>query len=459
MRDVMRLRTAMVVVFLISGLASVAGIDVRATRGARVTADEPQYLLTAISLWEDQSLDISDEIAEERFRAFHEISLNRQTEPQPDGSEISPHDPLLGVLLAAPVGLGGWEAAKWFLASINGLVAALVLWIAVRRSDAPVLPAAIVVSLFGAAAPLAIYGNQVYPEIVAAACVTVAFAALTGSLTRWATAASIAAVVALPWLSIKYTPVACVIALFLLLRVKATHGSRALWLLIGYLTAAGIAFVVAHLAWYGGLTPYAVGDHFASTGEFTVVGTDVDLIGRSRRLVGLLFDNTFGIAVWQPAYVLVPIALGALWKSRPDHWNLSLSLIVAGWLNATFVALTMQGWWSPGRQIVLVLPVLVLAVIWWMDRSPLRFLVTAVLGSIGVITYAWLIRDGLAGRITWVVDFFETRAFTYRALSYVTPDYLNVTTSTWVLHALWGSLAVLSTVWGYRKARPRTAAS
>ncbi len=450
----MRFRMAMVGVFLVAGVASAAGIDVRATRGAKVTADEPQYLLTAISLWEDQSLDISDEIAEERFRPFHEISLNRQTQPQPDGSEISPHDPLLGLLLAAPVGLGGWEAAKWFLATINGLVAVMMLWIAVRRMDSPVLPAALVVSLFGAAAPLVIYGHQVYPEIVAAACVTLAFAALTGPMTRWTIVTSVAAIVALPWLSIKYTPVACVIAAVLLSRANRVKGARTAWAILGCLVVAGAAFVAAHLAWYGGLTPYAVGDHFASTGEFTVVGTNVDLIGRSRRLVGLMFDNTFGIAVWQPAYALVPVALGALWKVRPDHWNLSLALVATGWLNATFVALTMQGWWSPGRQVVLVLPVAVLAVIWWMNESRARFLVTALLGSLGVITYAWLVRDGLSGRITWVVDFFETRAFTYRVLSQVTPDYLNVTTSTWVLHGLWGSLAVGALGWGYRKARP-----
>ena len=32
---------------------------------------------------------------------------------------------------------------------------------------------------------------------------------------------------------------------------------------------------------------------------------------------------------------------------------------------ATFVALTMQGWWFPGRQLVVVLPAAVLAIAWW----------------------------------------------------------------------------------------------
>ena len=62
-----RVALAMAVVALLAFLAAVAGIDARATYGARVTADEPQYLITAISLGEDFSLDVSDELDEERF--------------------------------------------------------------------------------------------------------------------------------------------------------------------------------------------------------------------------------------------------------------------------------------------------------------------------------------------------------------------------------------------------------
>ncbi|HJS72576.1 MAG TPA: hypothetical protein VJ858_07610, partial [Acidimicrobiia bacterium] len=88
------------------------GIGVRATYGAQTTADEPQYLLSALSLWEDGDLDISDELAAERYRHFHEADLPDQTLRLDDGRRVSPHDPLLPVLLAVPMGLGGWVAAK-----------------------------------------------------------------------------------------------------------------------------------------------------------------------------------------------------------------------------------------------------------------------------------------------------------------------------------------------------------
>ena len=72
------------------------GIAAHATYGARVTADEPQYLLSAISLGEDGDLDISDEIAREAYRPFHRVDLDPQTVALDDsGRHVSPHDPLL----------------------------------------------------------------------------------------------------------------------------------------------------------------------------------------------------------------------------------------------------------------------------------------------------------------------------------------------------------------------------
>ena len=61
-------RWAPLIVGVVSALVAFVGIDARATYGARVSGDEPQYLLTATSIGEDGNLDIADEIAEGRYR-------------------------------------------------------------------------------------------------------------------------------------------------------------------------------------------------------------------------------------------------------------------------------------------------------------------------------------------------------------------------------------------------------
>ena len=449
----MKLRTAMALVALVAFGAAAAGIGVRATYGAQASVDEPQYLLTAISIAEDRSLDISDEIAGERYRPFHEVALDRQTEPQPDGSEVSPHDPLLPLLLALPMELGGWVGAKFLLALTNGLLGAVLVWTAVRRFSVPVRTAALAVVVFVASAPFAVYGNQVYPELPAALAVAVSIALLTGPLTARALWGLGAAVVTLPWLSIKYAPVAAAIALTAAWFLTRSGERSKVAGLLGGLALAGVAYVTAHLAWYGGVTVYSAGDHFASTGEFSVVGTQVDLVGRSTRLVGLLIDDKFGLALWQPAFLLALVALGAMVRARPQGSGVLAVVAVVGWLNATFVALTMQGWWWPGRQTVIVLPALVIGIAWWTARGLRRSWIVGGLGAIGVVSYLWLVVEGVAGRLTWVVDFFDTSNPWYRLAAEVTPDYLDPTGTTWLLHGLWLGIAAALVVLGYRSER------
>jgi hypothetical protein len=436
--DVSRLGLAMVVVGLLAFGVAAAGIVVPATHGTRTTADEPQYLLTAISVAEDGNLDIADELADGRWRPFHALPLPTQTEVLAGGRRLSPHDPLLPLLLAGPVAVGGWVGAKLAMAVLAGLLATLALWTAVRRLGVPVATAAWAVGVFACSPPLAVYGSQIYPELPAALAVLAAAAAVASPAAPGGRATLVvgAAVVALPWLGVKYAPVAAALALVVCWRLaRAGQGRRAL-ALAGSLAAAGVAFLVLHRWWYGGWTPYAAGDHFV-TGELSVVGTDPDYLGRSRRLVGLLVDRGFGLAAWQPAWLLAVPALAALARRRPGGWAALAAPLAAGWLVATFVALTMHGWWFGGRQVVVVLPLAVLAVAWWTGPDPGRRRLLAMAGGVGVLAQLWLVTDGAAGRVTWAVDPTATTNPLYRAWRLALPDYLAMSRWTWVLHGAW----------------------
>ncbi|MCI3948084.1 MAG: hypothetical protein K0R11_18 [Acidimicrobiales bacterium] len=434
---------------LVTSLWCVLGLAVLATYGGRVTADEPQYLLSATSLVEDGDLDIADELADERWRDYHEAQLPEQTKPLDDGRRLSPHDPLLPVLLAVPVALGGWVGAKLFMAGVAGALAVALVAVA-RRLGVDERRALLAGACFALVSPFAVYGTQLYPELVGALVVTGAAGALLALPSMRGTVGVVAAVAVLPWLSVKYAPVAAALGVVGLVRLALLgHLRRALALAAGLGGAAAVC-AAGHLAIYDALTPYAVGDHFTG-GELTVMGTSPNRLGRTRRLLGLVVDRDFGLAAWAPGWLLLLPALGAMARDgvrrrAPEALVIALPL-AAGWAVATWVALTMHGYWWSGRQVVVVLPLAVLAVARW--GPPARWLVAGA--AAGALNYAWLAVEGLAGRLTWVVDPWRTTAPVMRALRPLLPDLAHPGWLDEVRWCLWIAAAAALVASGWRR--------
>jgi len=294
-----------------------------------------------------------------------------------------------------------------------------------------------------------VYGTHVYPELPAALAVTVAIGALAAPLDRRAVVLLSVAVVGLPWLAVKYLPIAAALV---------AVGASRLWprdrrALTGFavgLGAAAAVYLVAHQAWYGGWTAYSAGDHFVN-GEFTAVGFAPDYGGRAHRLTGLLVDRSFGLAAWQPAFLLAVPAFAALVRRRPRGWSALAAPLTAGWLTATFVALSMHEWAWPGRQLVVVIPCLVLAVAWWAGRVEAVRPWLAAGAVLGALTFAWLVVEGLAG-LTLVDDFETSTAPVYRLARHLLPDG-RLPAGTAGLSALWYGALLLLALTGLRSVR------
>ena len=443
----MPIRRVVLLLWLATTLWCLPGLLVRSTHGARVAVDEPQYLLSATSLAEDRDLDISDELRAERWRTYHAADLPRQTRPLSNGREVSPHDPLLPLVLAGPMAIGGWVAAKIMLAVLAGALAGALLWVAHVRMGVPLDRAVLAVACFALASPLAIYATQVYPEIPGALALTIAIGAALGRAsprTAWTLGLAVSA---LPWLSVKYAPAAATVAAVALWRWWREGGHTVAFALAGGLAASGIAFVVGHHLIYGAVTPYATGDHFTG-GEFTVVGASPHYLGRSRRLVGLFVDRNWGLAAWQPAWLLAVPALAAALRRRPRWWPAVVLPLLVGWAMATWVALTMQGFWWSGRQTVLVLPAAVLLVAWWAPRG---WTIAGI--ATGATTWWWLVVDGARDRITWVVHVTDAGAPVHRLLRSLLPDLRVPSAGDEARFAVWIAFVLALLVAGWWSAR------
>jgi len=451
------MRALLLLVAAVAAVAAALGIGVRALETAHVAVDEEQYVLTAISLAEDGDLDITDELVGQRWRAFADVAPQIETSVLADGTQISPHDPLLPLLLAGPVALGGWVGAKIALSLLAGAVAALTLWLAVRRFGVRARTAAIGVGIASASMPLAVYGQQIYPELPAALLTLLGVTALTGPAPRNRELVLLGVVVtALPWLSIKYGLVAAVLSAVGAMRWRRAGRRREVVVAGTALAMLGAVYLAVHKVVWGGWTSYASGDHFAQTGEFAVVGIDPNVAERALRLVGLLLDREFGLVPWQPAWLLLVPAAAAMLTARSasgaridttrriSEARITTALstggahidttpvaraallwpLAAGWFVATFVALTMHGYWSPGRQVVVVAPLAVLVTLRWLDGVGSAMRTTALgMGLAGVVGYGVVLVQGWLRQTTWVVHFVDADAPVYRLLRPVLTDW------------------------------------
>ena len=94
------------------------GVPFRGAFGARVTGDEPFYLLTTVSLLQDGDLDLTNQYASEAYRSFWATACRcgRQSAPTPDGRLLSPHNVGLSVLVlpAYACGLGSTASRRFW---------------------------------------------------------------------------------------------------------------------------------------------------------------------------------------------------------------------------------------------------------------------------------------------------------------------------------------------------------
>jgi hypothetical protein len=122
--------------------------------------------------------------------------------------------------------------------------------------------------------------------------------------------------------------------------------------------------------------------------------------------------------------------------------------LAAGWVTATVIALTMHGFWWPGRQTVVVLPLAAVAVTWWASERLL-----AVGALVGALTWWWLVVDGLRGRLTFVYAFERTGAPLYRLVRPLLPDLHRAGTTDAMGLAAWTLVAGALVVAGWRSGR------
>lgn len=435
---------AAVVLFAVLALCYIGSMGLRASRGAAITGDEPFYLMTTQSLLQDGDLDLRQQYDRFAYRAYfdHPEPLWRQSRPLPDGRLLSPHGVGLSVYLLPGFALGGLAGAQVQLLTTAALCLALTYVLVARESGRDVLAWGATLAV-GLSATMFVYATEVYPEVPAALCLVAALLVLRDrALGTSRVLAVVALVSALAWLGTKYVPLGAVLALYALWR--ADDRGRAL--LLGASMLSGALYLVWHLWQYGALTPYSVNLIYYGEPTLQVAGAHLGFLDRGYRAIALFVDAQFGVGRWAP--VLLPAAAAVpLLARRGSLGRLVVALVLVQLAMATFVAITMRGWWFPGRTLVTVLPLLTWPLVECCAVAGRRGVVAAgALALPGTLVTAQLAVVASTGAVRIAVDPFALDTAAFRALAPLFPDYEAWTPHTIVAHVAWTALLVAGAV-------------
>ena len=451
-----------VLTFVLVALAGQLAVGMRAARTSDITGDEPFYLLTTQSLVSDGDLDLRDEYATGEVDRFWRgtVPLWKQMAPMPDGRLLSPHDPLLSVVVAPAYEWFGVRGVQRFLVLLWAAAMAIAALVALRFRAPPwaAVGGAVVV---GAGPPGIVYASQIYPEGPAALCVALALLLAAPNPTSRgnrpgisrpiSSGVALAAVLtALAWFGVKYVPVGAVLGVAWAWRHREDR--RALAATAALVTVSGAAYVWWHLHTFDGLTPYATNVVYSGEGSASIIASHVGITGRSYRLYGLFLDARFGLLRWLPAAAIAVWGLGR-------RTVLPAAVFAVGVLMGAFVSITMMGWWFPGRMLVAGFPALVVLLALGAARLPRP---AVILGGWSLAIAAALVWAARTGGVHLAVDPFDLGLPLAPAVLF--PDFRSfggrevLTSLAWILGLLGLRLGVSPRRWSAGRARRRSAA-
>lgn len=360
-------------------LVLAAGVLVFSLAAWRITGsplspsgDEPHYLVIAQSLWRDGDLRIEDNHNRGDYREYFDRDLKPHYLTRgKDGEIYSIHPVGLPVLLAPVYAAGAYRLVVFFLVVVGAATAALA-WRLARQVSGSTEAATLAWIGIALSVPFVFNAFSVYPEIVGALLVLIAFGTgLPGegrTHGRWRWWAAGLCLAALPWLATKYASMTLALAAVLALRAVRPRGSGTFTPAWTMLAAIAVPGVVSAAAWFSFFW-WIWGSASPAAPYGAMLQTSPRYLGFGGP--GLLFDQEYGLLTYAPVLLVGFAGVWQMWRhgGQPRRLALEASLVFLA-LVASVGAFRI--WWGdawPGRPVVAGLALWMLPVSWYVSRA------------------------------------------------------------------------------------------
>ncbi len=255
-----------------------------------LSGDEPHYLLITYSLLHDLDFAVQNNYGAEDYRSFYQGKIGPRLAA---GTPYPVHGVGLPILLAPGYAAFGLFGVLLTESGIAALLLQAVYQASLRITASPPVSLAAVAG-FGLTSPALFLSVSAYPELPAALVVALAVLRLLDSESPGALAAFgwSLAFGALPFLHLKFLPLAGILIAAFVFRFGRGPGSRFAGLALGAAVSTG-SFLLFSFLTLGSFDPTA------SYGRQRIFLDRVPL-----GMAGLLFDQEYGLLLHAPVYLL-----------------------------------------------------------------------------------------------------------------------------------------------------------
>ncbi len=324
-------------------VVSVITLSVWSARGIYpLIGDEPHYLVIGDALWRFGGIDVlaayESEVA---GRVFYPPGLGEEGSSVTSYGHVVPgdrgifswHGYLLGWIAGLPVAVLGVEAARWSMVLIGAGIAFTLWWAAGLFFTSPRVRLLVSLAL-ALTYPFLLASIQIFPDFVAGGLALLGITWLLYAGRRQPSGTStvlVATLVSLlPWLGIKFGPIAAV------LLVAMAWLARDRWWRILIPAAVSAAFLMTFNA-------YAYGSPLGSLTEGTVeFGSDFWI-----RLAGMMLDQNQGALLFNPILWLGVVGLVPFLRADRFAGGVWLIVFVTLWI----LGAAHPGWYGGGSFI------------------------------------------------------------------------------------------------------------
>lgn len=331
-----------------------------------LNGDEPHYLLIVQSLLRDGDLDVNNNYVDRDYHEYIPGILDRHVTIGIDGTRYSTHPVGLAYMLALPYYLGGYGGCLIFMNLCSAALSLFLFMILFHQTKRSII-SFVLWFLVSFSPPILPYSSKIFPELPAAMIMALFFVVLLKKNFSWIPLGFLSSGLAmLPWLQQRFIFIAIIGAGYISYKSWSTDKFKAA--LPGLFVGLSLALLgLFYFILYGDPLPSAPYSSVRMSGIWS------SEIFWKQGLLGLFFDQEFGIMLYSPVFLCIFAGFYVLIREDMKLFGILLFMVASVYIPSAGFTLKWFGSWSPmGRYLVVLIPlfVFVLAGIFSRPQGP-----------------------------------------------------------------------------------------